>query len=78
MPLMMNGSHPQQKLLLGGVSWACGYFQTHTKACSYMSIYENKDNPHEERRFSIADFLNCASLFVDYDKAEKVETTRLI
>jgi len=43
-------------------------------ACSYMSIYENNDNPHEERRFSIADFLNCASLFVDYDKAEKVET----
>jgi len=42
-------------------------------ACSYMSIYENSNNPHEERRFSIADFLNHASLFVDYDKAENVE-----
>jgi predicted nucleic acid-binding protein len=43
-------------------------------ACSYMSIYENSDNPHEERRFSIAGFFNRASLFVDHDKAENVET----
>jgi predicted nucleic acid-binding protein len=42
-------------------------------ACSYMSIYENSNNPHEERRFSIADFFSHASLFVDYDKAENVE-----
>jgi predicted nucleic acid-binding protein len=43
-------------------------------ACSYISLYENKDNPHEERYFSIANFLDNASLFVDYDKAEKVES----
>jgi predicted nucleic acid-binding protein len=43
-------------------------------ACSYMSIYENSNNPHEERCFSIADFFNHASIFVDYDRAEKVET----
>ena len=42
-------------------------------ACSYMSLFENNDNPHEERHFSIAEFLNHASLFVDYDKAEKIE-----
>jgi predicted nucleic acid-binding protein len=43
-------------------------------ACSYMSIYENSNNPHEERRFSITDFFSKASLFVDYDRAENVET----
>ena len=43
-------------------------------ACSYMSLYENNDNPHEERQLSIADFFNHASQFVDYDKVEKVET----
>ena len=42
-------------------------------ACSYMSLFENKDNPHEERYLSIADFFKHASLFVNYDKAEKVE-----
>jgi len=26
-------------------------------ACSYMSLYENKDNPYEGRHLSIADFL---------------------
>ena len=40
---------------------------------SYMSIFENNDNPHEGRNLSIADFLKHASLFVNYDKAEKVE-----
>jgi len=43
-------------------------------ACSYMSLYENNDNPHEERRTSIADFFNYVSQFVNYDKVEKVET----
>jgi predicted nucleic acid-binding protein len=43
-------------------------------ACSYMSVYENSSNPHEERRFSIAKFFNRASQLIDYDKAEKVET----
>ncbi len=45
-----------------------------TLACSYFSYYENNDNPHEERRFSIACFFNHASIVVNYDKAEKVET----
>ena len=44
-----------------------------TLTCSYMSLYENNDNPHEERQLSIADFLNHASLFVNYERAEKVE-----
>jgi len=43
-------------------------------ACSYMSLYENNDNPHEERRSSIADFFNHASQFTDYDKVDEVET----
>jgi predicted nucleic acid-binding protein len=43
-------------------------------ACSYMSLYENNDNPHEERRFSIAEFFNHASQFTNYDKIEEVET----
>ena len=42
-------------------------------ACSYMSLFENNDNPHEERHLSIADFFNYASLYIDYDKAEKAE-----
>jgi len=41
-------------------------------ACSYMSLYENNDNPHEERHFSIANFLYYSSIFVNYDKAEEV------
>ena len=42
-------------------------------ACSYMSLYENNDNPHEERQLSIADFFGLASRFVNYDKAGEVE-----
>ena len=45
-----------------------------TLAYSYMSLYENKDNPIEERQTSINNFFKNASLFVDYDKAEQVET----
>jgi predicted nucleic acid-binding protein len=41
--------------------------------CSYMSVYENNDNPHEEQRECIADFLQNAVDFVDYDKADAVE-----
>jgi len=43
-------------------------------ACSYMSLYENNDNPHEERRSSIADFFGYVSQFTDYDKVKEVET----
>ena len=49
-----------------------------TLACSYMSVYENTGNPHEERRFSITNFFSHASQFVDYDKAERVETKAAI
>ena len=42
-------------------------------AISYMSLFENNDNPHEERLLSIADFLNHASQFLNYEKAEQVE-----
>ena len=38
-----------------------------------MSHFENNDNPHEERRCSIADFLKYAKHYVDYDWAEEVE-----
>jgi predicted nucleic acid-binding protein len=38
-----------------------------------MSLYENNDNPYEARRLSIADFFKHASLFVNYEKAEKIE-----
>lgn len=42
-------------------------------ACSYFSYYENNDNPHEERRFSITRFFKNASIIVNYDKSEIVE-----
>ena len=48
-----------------------------TLAYSYMSLYENKDNPLEERQTSIDNFFKNASLFIDYDKAEQVETRAL-
>jgi len=38
-----------------------------------MTLYENNDNPYEERLISIGDFFKNASEFVDYDKVEKVE-----
>jgi predicted nucleic acid-binding protein len=41
--------------------------------CSYMSMYENNDNPHEEQQDSITDFFQNASEFIDYDRAEQVE-----
>ena len=41
--------------------------------CSYMSQFENNDNPHEERQYSIKDFFGHAELFVDYNKADEVE-----
>ena len=44
-----------------------------TLAYSYMSIYENNDNPHWERCFSIENFFNHASDYVDSGKAEIIE-----
>jgi predicted nucleic acid-binding protein len=41
--------------------------------CSYMSVYENKDNPHEERFFSIKKFLRHADIFIDHDKSGNIE-----
>jgi predicted nucleic acid-binding protein len=41
--------------------------------CSYMSVYENNDNPQEEHRESIASFLQYAVDFIDYDKVVAVE-----
>ena len=40
---------------------------------SYMSVYENNDNPYENRRNIILDFFNNASLFVDFDIWEIIE-----
>jgi predicted nucleic acid-binding protein len=42
-------------------------------ACSYMSAYENNDNPNIEHRDIIADFLKNAFVYIDYDKADEVE-----
>ena len=33
--------------------------------CSYMSLYENNDNPNDERRYSIADFLDILPNLLD-------------
>jgi predicted nucleic acid-binding protein len=40
---------------------------------SYMSVYENNDNPYENRRNIILDFFNNASLFVDFYIWEIIE-----
>jgi len=40
---------------------------------SYMSVYENNDNPYENRKNIIFDFFNNASLFVDFDIWEIIE-----
>jgi predicted nucleic acid-binding protein len=42
-------------------------------ACSYMSSYENNDNPNIEHRDIIANFLNNAIVYIDYDKLDEVE-----
>jgi predicted nucleic acid-binding protein len=42
-------------------------------ACSYMSSYENNDNPNIEHRDIITDFLTNAIVYIDYDKADEVE-----
>ena len=47
-------------------------------AYSYMSVYENNDNPYEERLLPILDFFNHASLFLNYDKSEQVEANAAI
>lgn len=41
--------------------------------CSYFSYYENNDNPHKERRLSIARFFGHASIVINYEKAEQVK-----
>jgi predicted nucleic acid-binding protein len=41
--------------------------------CSYMSVYENNDNPDKENRIVIDDFFTNAVLFIDYDKADIIE-----
>ncbi|GHV87435.1 hypothetical protein AGMMS50255_7310 [Spirochaetia bacterium] len=43
-------------------------------AYSYMSEYENNDNPDGEHRAIIARFLQNAVSYVDYSKADVVET----
>jgi len=42
-------------------------------AYSYMSVYENNDNPYENRKSIISDFFNNALLFVDTDVSEIIE-----
>jgi predicted nucleic acid-binding protein len=42
-------------------------------ACSYMSVYENSDNPDKENRAIIDDFFNNAVLFIDHEKADIIE-----
>jgi len=41
--------------------------------CSYLSIYENSENPNPEHRISIQSFLSNATEFIGIDKAEKIE-----
>jgi predicted nucleic acid-binding protein len=43
-------------------------------AYSYMSEYENNDNPDDEHRAIIAQFLKNAVSYVDYGSADVVET----
>ena len=38
--------------------------------CSYMSVYENSENPNPEHRKSIQGFLQNAIEFIDIEKAE--------
>jgi len=42
-------------------------------AYSYMTLYENSDNPHDERQVSIQNFLKQSSHFTSYEKVEGVE-----
>jgi predicted nucleic acid-binding protein len=42
-------------------------------AYSYMSVYENNDNPYRNRKSIILNFFTNASLFINYDLSEKIE-----
>jgi predicted nucleic acid-binding protein len=42
-------------------------------AYSYMSVYENNDNPDPDHRAIIADFFKYAEVVVDYDRMDDVE-----
>jgi len=41
---------------------------------SYMSVYENSENPNPEHRNSILDFFRYAAEFIDIDKADIIGT----
>jgi len=41
---------------------------------SYMSVYENSENPNPEHRNSIRDFFSYATEFIDIDKADIIGT----
>ncbi len=41
---------------------------------SYMSVYQNSENPNTEHKNSIAKFFHNAAEFVDIDKADIIET----
>jgi predicted nucleic acid-binding protein len=42
--------------------------------CSYMSVYENSENPNPEHRNSILHFFNNATEFIGIDKADIIES----
>jgi hypothetical protein len=42
--------------------------------CSYVSVYENSENPNQEHRNSIQGFFNNAIEYIDVDKAHIVES----
>ena len=41
--------------------------------CSYMSVYENNENPNSGHRDSVQQFFYYASEFIDIDKADIIE-----
>jgi predicted nucleic acid-binding protein len=42
-------------------------------ACSYMSLFENNDNPHDKNKAAIGKFLRNASEYIAPDKVNIVE-----
>jgi predicted nucleic acid-binding protein len=42
--------------------------------CSYMSVYENSENPNPEHRNSILNFFHNATEFIGIDKADIIES----
>jgi hypothetical protein len=43
---------------------------------SYMSVYENSENPNPEHRKSILSFFRNATEFIDINKADIIENAR--